>query len=106
MRPPRQVSAAQSLDPLSSLNGQPLVGDLFDAWWKSNQMNVELLRKRGMVSASEAKQGRISDWLFVGLIILALVCLLAGTVFLTIYSLTLFAGRITGTLSQETPIRF
>ena len=24
----------------------PVVGDLFDAWWKSNQMNVELLKRR------------------------------------------------------------
>src|SRR5205814_10170379 len=54
------------------LRSLPLVGDVFDAWWKSNQMNVELLRKRAAVSASEAQQGKLSDWLFVGLIILAL----------------------------------
>ncbi len=30
----------------------PLVGDLFDAWWKSNHMNLELLSKRATVSAS------------------------------------------------------
>src|SRR5919109_1944850 len=33
----------------------PIVGVLFDAWWKSNRMNVELLRKRAMASASEAR---------------------------------------------------
>src|SRR5262245_56138757 len=43
----------------------PLVGDLFDAWWKSNQMNVALLKRRARVSAAEAKSGRASDWLFV-----------------------------------------
>src|SRR6267143_2831505 len=50
----------------------PLVGDIFDAWWKSNQMNVELLSKRATVSASTARKGRMSDWLFVGGIILGL----------------------------------
>src|SRR6476660_410207 len=50
----------------------PVVGDLFDAWWKSNQMNVALLSKRATVSASEARQGTLSDWLFVALIILLL----------------------------------
>ena len=61
------------------LGSLPLVGDLFDAWWKSNQMNVQLIRERGTVSAEEAHQGRISDWLFVGVIILILVALLLGS---------------------------
>jgi hypothetical protein len=56
----------------------PLVGDIFDAWWKSNQMNVELLSKRATVSASEARKGKLSDWLFVGLIILFLAALVVG----------------------------
>ena len=50
----------------------PLVGDLFDAWWKSNQMNIALVRKRATVSAAEARNGKLSDWLFVGVIILLL----------------------------------
>src|SRR6266567_1226786 len=51
----------------------PVVGDLFDAWWKSNQMNVDLLKRRAAVSANEARRGRTSDWLFVGMIILGLI---------------------------------
>ena len=50
----------------------PIVGDLADAWWKSNQMNLALLRKRATVSAEDARAGRVSDWIFVGVIILAL----------------------------------
>src|SRR5215210_6785435 len=57
----------------------PVIGDLFDAWWKSNQMNVELLKKRATVSAEEARSGRLSDWLFLLLIILVLLALLAGS---------------------------
>ena len=65
----------------------PLVGDLFDAWWKSNQMNVDLLKKRAAVSANEARQGRMSDWLFVGIIILGLIGLAIGSAAVTIYLL-------------------
>jgi hypothetical protein len=65
----------------------PLAGDLFDAWWKSNQMNVDLLKKRAAVSANEARQGRMSDWLFVGIIILALIGLAIGSAVVSIYLL-------------------
>ncbi len=63
----------------------PVVGDLFDAWWKSNQRNTDLLRRRATVSAEEAKRGRMSDWLFVGLIMVVLLGLLLGSIALTIY---------------------
>lgn len=71
----------------------PLVGDLFDAWWKSNQKNVALLSKRATVSASEARQGTLSDWLFVGLIIVFLVCLAVGAAVVSIYLLILIARQ-------------
>jgi hypothetical protein len=73
-----------------ALGSLPLVGDLFDAWWKSNQMNVDLLRKRATVSASEARRGKTSDWLFVGLIILVLIGLAIGAAFVSIYLLVAF----------------
>jgi hypothetical protein len=74
------------------LGAVPVVGDLFDFAWKSNEMNMELIRKRATVkSAAEARQGRKSDWLFVGLIILILIGLLVGSVFLAVYIL-----KITG----------
>jgi hypothetical protein len=56
----------------------PVVGDLFDAWWKANKRNIELLRRRATVSPDQAGSGRTSDWLFVGLIILCLIALLIG----------------------------
>jgi nitrate reductase NapE component len=65
----------------------PIVGDLFDAAWKSNQRNVQLIRERASVSAEEARHGRLSDWLFVGLIMLTLLTLLVGTVGFTIWLL-------------------
>jgi uncharacterized protein DUF4112 len=66
----------------------PLVGDFADAWWKSNRMNLELLRKRATVSAAEARSGRASDWLFVGGIIAVLIVLAIGSFALSIYLLT------------------
>src|SRR6266850_1551105 len=72
----------------------PLVGDLFDAWWKSNQMNVDLLKKRAVVSDSEARQGRMSDWLFVGIIILGLIGLAIGSAAVSIYLLIQIAHLI------------
>ena len=60
------------------LGSLPLVGDVFDAWWKSNQMNLDLLRQRATVSAGEARKGKLSDWLFVGLIIVVLAGIAIG----------------------------
>ena len=63
----------------------PVVGDVEDAWWKSNRMNLDLLRKRATVSAAEARSGRASDRLFVGGIILALTLLALGSFAISIY---------------------
>lgn len=69
----------------------PIVGDVADAWWKSNQKNLELLKKRATVSADEAREGRASDWLFVGGIIVGLVALAIASAFVSFYLLTRFA---------------
>jgi hypothetical protein len=72
----------------------PLVGDVFDAWWKSNHMNVELLSKRATVSANEARKGRLSDWLFVGFIIFVLACLAVGAAAISVYLLIQIANQL------------
>ncbi|HEV8168918.1 MAG TPA: DUF4112 domain-containing protein [Pyrinomonadaceae bacterium] len=71
----------------------PLVGDVADAWWKSNRMNLELLRKRATVSADEARSGRASDWLFVGGIIVVLIVLALGSAAISIYLLVKIFNR-------------
>ena len=70
------------------LGSLPVVGDVADAWWKSNQKNVALLRKRATVSAEEARAGRVSDWIFVGGIIVGLVALGIACAVVSIYLLT------------------
>lgn len=74
----------------------PLVGDIFDAWWKSNQMNVELLSKRATVSASEARKGKLSDWLFVGFLILVLAALAVGAAALSVFLVILIVRQFSG----------
>lgn len=78
----------------------PLVGDVFDAWWKSNQMNVELLSKRATVSASEARKGKLSDWLFVGLIILVLAGIAVGAAAISVYLLLLIANQLSKAMAS------
>jgi len=76
----------------------PLVGDLFDAWWKSNQMNIALLRKRATVSAAEARSGKLSDWLFVGLMILFLAGLALAAAAVSIYLVVIIFQQLSRAL--------
>src|SRR5919206_1729020 len=66
----------------------PVAGDLFDVAWKSNQKNVALLRERASVSQEEARRGRVSDWLFLGLIFAGLLVLLVGSVAVSLWLFT------------------
>jgi uncharacterized protein DUF4112 len=70
------------------LGSLPIVGDVADAWWKSNQMNVELLRRRATVSAEHARAGRLSDWFFVGGIIVGLTALGVASAVVSLYFLS------------------
>ena len=72
----------------------PLVGDLFDAWWKSNQKNIALLQKRATVSAEEARSGKLSDWLFVGVIILLLAGLALAAAALSVYLMVVILRQL------------
>jgi hypothetical protein len=81
------------------LGSLPLIGDVFDAWWKSNQMNIELLRQRATVSASEARKGTLSDWIFVSLIILLLAGLAIGAAAVSLSLLFLIASQFSRAVS-------
>ena len=77
------------------LGAVPFVGDIFDVAWKSNQMNVELLRQRASVTPEEARSGRASDWLFLGVIFLGLLVLLIGSLAVSLWLLTQLVGLFT-----------
>ena len=76
------------------LGSVPFVGDLFDAFWKSNQMNVELLRKRATVAPGEEAKARAGDWLFLALIVVVLLALLVGSLAVAFWILSWPFGGI------------
>lgn len=74
----------------------PFVGDVADAWFKSNQKNLDLLRKRATVSAEEAREARVSDWLFVGGIIVGLTALAIASAAISFYLLLRIGELLAG----------
>jgi hypothetical protein len=57
----------------------PIAGDLFDAYWKSNQRNIALLRRHLDSGPAGARNLRNADRLFVAAIVVSLCLLLAGS---------------------------
>lgn len=76
----------------------PFVGDAFDFVWKANKKNMELLKTRATVSAEEAKSARLSDWLFVGVVMLILLGILLGSLALSYLILSVAWQAISKTL--------
>ncbi len=72
----------------------PVIGDVFDAWWKSNLKNINLIRERAAVSAPEARRGRTSDWLFVGVIMLILIALLIGSLAVVLWMISWLVSAV------------
>jgi hypothetical protein len=59
----------------------PVIGDAFDFVWKSNQMNMNLIRDR----ATGRGQGKTSDYVFVFGLFAALIVLLLGSIFVSVF---------------------
>jgi len=68
----------------------PFLGDAFDFFWKANKQNMDLIRER----ATGKGEGTTSDYLFVSLIIVALIALLIGSIVVSLYLLSLIVGGI------------
>jgi hypothetical protein len=67
----------------------PFIGDAFDFFWKANKQNMDLIRTRGTGKGA----GTTSDYLFVGLIILALIAILVASIVVSVFILgTVFKG--------------
>ncbi len=58
----------------------PLVGDVFDAYWKSNQRNVRLLQSHMAAAPADARKLERSDRWFVIALMIALGALMIGAV--------------------------
>lgn len=76
----------------------PVLGDVFDVYWKSNQKNVELLKRHALASPSEEKRLRTADWLFLGGLAALLIILLVGSITIAVLLITwlgsLFASAV------------
>jgi hypothetical protein len=71
------------------LGSLPLVGDLFDVYYKANLRNATLLRERLAETPPASRRAKASDWVFVGLVLASLVALFALIV--TVMALSLAA---------------
>lgn len=74
----------------------PFVGDVADAWFKSNQKNLDLLRRRATVSADQAREAKVSDWLFVGGIMVGLAALAIASAAISLYLLLRIGELLAG----------
>lgn len=61
------------------LGSFPVLGDVFDVYWKANQRNVALLRRHAMAAPAQERRARAGDWLFVGGLICSLLLLVAAS---------------------------
>jgi hypothetical protein len=59
----------------------PVIGDAFDFVWKSNQMNMNLIR----ASATGRGEGKPSDYLFVFGLFAVLIALLLASIFVSVF---------------------
>lgn len=58
----------------------PLVGDLFDVYWKANQKNVALLQRHLAAAPEQVRRQERSDRWFVAALVAGLLLLLVGCV--------------------------
>ena len=68
----------------------PVIGDAFDFVWKSNQMNMNLIRER----ASGRGEGKTSDYLFVFALIGLLAVVLLGSVVVSAFLIWWVLSRV------------
>jgi hypothetical protein len=72
----------------------PFLGDLFDAYWKSNQRNVELLRRHIAATPEAERKLQKSDRLFVAALIGLICALTIGSVVVAYFALTWLAAAL------------
>ena len=61
----------------------PVIGDAFSFWFKSNARNYELLKRHTAAPRRSSK----SDWIFVGLVLLALFLILVASLAVSLWLL-------------------
>ena len=77
------------------LGAVPLVGDVFDVYWKANQRNVSLLRQHLLTSPAQERRSRIGDWLFMVALVLGLIAILIASLTLAYFIALRLAELVT-----------
>jgi hypothetical protein len=77
----------------------PILGDMFDVYWKSNLKNVELLRRYLYTAPENQRRHRWGDRLFVGLVLLAVIGIIVTSVWITFAILVWIAHALFGAAS-------
>ncbi len=57
----------------------PILGDVFDFYWKANQKNVELLKAHTSSNSNVRRERQRSDWLFLAVLGVVLITCLIGS---------------------------
>jgi len=71
----------------------PILGTIFDAYWKANIWNVALLRRALSATTEEVRRARRADWLFVTAILIVLIAIMVGMTAAVLWIIAL-VGRI------------
>src|SRR4029079_13106884 len=74
----------------------PIVGDLFDVYWKANRKNVELLRRHFKANPATERSIKRSDSLFV----VGMIALIGVILFASVTGAYFILSRVLGTLLQ------
>ena len=74
----------------------PIVGDLFDVYWKANRKNVELLRRHVNANSMTEKKLKVSDTLFVASMIAVIAAILVASVVGAYFILARISSIVTG----------
>lgn len=78
----------------TTVGAVPIVGDMFDVYWKSNQRNVALLKRHMLAPPTDQSKLQRSDrWFVIGLVI-AIVVLMIGSFVVAAWLFTLLVGAV------------
>lgn len=61
------------------LGAIPLIGNVFDFWWKANYRNVQLLERALAAPPQTRRRNKAADWLFMGGVVLVMIAAFVGS---------------------------
>lgn len=82
----------------TTVGALPLVGDIFDVYWKSNQRNVALLNRHMLAAPSQQGKLQRSDRWFVVLLVTLLALLMIGSIVVAAMLFTWLISAVAQTL--------